>query len=94
MKLHWLASAENDLAQVADHFAADNHITANAFELRILALAGNLVRFPEAGRAGRVTGTRELPIPGHPYILIYQTRQHDIVVLRILNASRQWPNKG
>ena len=42
------------------------------------------------GRPGRVAGTRELVIPGSPYILPYRVRERRVEVLRVFRAARKW----
>jgi toxin ParE1/3/4 len=43
------------------------------------------------GRAGRVRGTRELVVPGLPYIVIYRVRKDTIQIARILHGAQLWP---
>jgi toxin ParE1/3/4 len=43
------------------------------------------------GRPGRVSGTRELVIPGTPYIVPYRVRGGKLEILRILHATQRWP---
>ena len=38
--------------------------------------AGTLATFPNLGRTGRVFGTRELPLPPLPFILVYRVLEH------------------
>lgn len=91
MKLRWLELADHQLAQIVDYIAADNPDAANRFELRILKAVEHLPSFPDAGRVGRVKGTRELIIGDHPYIVVYRSIPGYIEVLSVLHASRQWP---
>lgn len=91
MKLRWLELADQQFAQILDGIAADNPDAADRFELRILKAVEHLPTFPDAGRAGRVTGTRELIIGDHPYIVVYRAIPGFVEVLSILHAARQWP---
>ncbi len=45
------------------------------------------------GRAGRVPGTRELLIPGTPYIIPYRVRAGAVEILRVFHAARRWPER-
>jgi toxin ParE1/3/4 len=46
---------------------------------------------PEAGRAGRVEGTRELVIPRTRYLAAYRIVGDEVWILSILHGSRTWP---
>ena len=43
------------------------------------------------GRPGRVPGTRELVIPGTPYIVPYRVQGEAIQILRVYHSARRWP---
>lgn len=40
------------------------------------------------GRAGARPSTREFPIPGTPYLLIYRVREDNLEVLALLHGAR------
>jgi plasmid stabilization system protein ParE len=46
---------------------------------------------PYAGRIGRVAGTREIPVPGTPYLVAYRIVERMIHVLAILHGAQKWP---
>jgi toxin ParE1/3/4 len=54
---------------------------ADAVIERILVSAERLGRFPYIGHPGRAPGTYEWVIPGLPYILVYQVRHDDELVM-------------
>ena len=47
------------------------------------------------GRAGRVSGTYEKPVPRLPYVIVYSLvldqGQETVFVLRVIHAARDWP---
>jgi toxin ParE1/3/4 len=53
--------------------------------------AQQLVLMPESGRIGRVACTREVVVPGTPYLVAYRITEDSIQVLAVLHAARQWP---
>ena len=56
----------------------------------LMQKATQLDQHPKLGRAGRVTGTRELVV--HPnYILIYRIVGESVEVLRVKHAAQKWP---
>lgn len=93
MKVVWLRTALRNLDQTAAYIAQDNPDAANRVVERLREATERLARYPDSGRPGRVAGTRELIAPGLPFILPYRVRQKRIEILRVLHASRRWPNK-
>ncbi len=91
MILTWTRPAESDLIEILDYIAEDDPTAALATIDRIEAVALRLTDFPLSGREGSVPNTRELPIPGLPFLVIYRVREAAIDVLRVLHGARQWP---
>ncbi len=91
MNLAWTRPAENDLTDILDCIAEDDPPAALGTVDRIEAVALRLVDFPLSGREGSVPDTRDLPIPGLPFLLIYRVRDSSVDVLRVLHGARQWP---
>jgi toxin ParE1/3/4 len=46
---------------------------------------------PDLGRPGKVEGTRELILPNLPYLIVYTEMNEEIIILRILHSSMNWP---
>jgi len=91
MKLVWLERASRELGQISDDIARDNPAAADAVELRIITSVDHLGKFPEAGRTGRVKGTREVPVVDYPYVVVYRIKGEELQILTIRHTSRQWP---
>jgi len=91
MNLTWTTPAENDLTDILDYIAEDSPSAALGTIDRIEGVALRLIDFPLSGREGSVPGTRELPIPGLPFILVYRVREASVEILRVLHGARQWP---
>jgi len=67
MRIRWTEPASRDLFQIADYL--ENHgstAIARRITLSIYERVGALVQFPEQGRTGRKSGTRELVLSGLP----------------------------
>lgn len=43
-----------------------------------------LAEFPERGRDGTAPGTRELPLPGLPWRLVYRMGEGGVMILRVI----------
>jgi toxin ParE1/3/4 len=93
MKVVWLRTAVRNLDETATYIARDNPGAASRVVQRLRQATERLARYPDSGRPGRVAGTRELIVPGLPFILPYRVRQKRIEILRVLHASRRWPRR-
>lgn len=58
---------------------------------RIQEAVEHLASQPSLGRQGRVPGTRELIVPGTPFIIPYRLKEETIEILDVLHAARRWP---
>lgn len=92
MKLRWTRPALRDLQQIGDYLAAEagNAVAARLMDL-VMDKTETLTRFPHAGRAGRVPGTRELVIDGTPWIVPYRVLGGEVQVLAVFHGARRWP---
>lgn len=57
---------------------------------RFSAVAATLADFPDKGRLGTVSGTREL-IPHDNYRLVYQLESDTVWILALVHVARMWP---
>ena len=57
----------------------------------VIERLGTLETFPHVGRPGRVQGTRDVIVPPLPFVAIYEVRDEQIIVLRILQGAQRWP---
>jgi plasmid stabilization system protein ParE len=58
---------------------------------RIKEAINRLSNFPLSGRAGRVSETRELVIPGTTYIAAYIIRGDEVLIAAVLHGRQNWP---
>jgi toxin ParE1/3/4 len=93
VKVIWLRTALRNLDEAAAWIARDNPKAATRVVQRIRHATERLETHPESGRPGRIEGTRELVVPGLPYILPYRLRQDRVEILRVLHAARRWPER-
>jgi len=92
MTIVWSPQAIEDLISLRAYIAKDSPVGARRVVLRILHDIENLLPdHPQMGRPGRVSGTRELVIPGTPYIAPYRVRGDAIQILRVYHGARRWP---
>jgi toxin ParE1/3/4 len=95
MQLNWTELAVKDLDNVESYIAEEgNPVAAIDLVIQIIDVTEKiLLQYPDAGRSGRVTGTRELVIKGTSFIVIYRnhSRLGQLQVLRVLHDAREWP---
>jgi len=91
MKIRWLDAAIDDLTDLRDYIGRDNQQAAQEIARRLRDAINALPAHPAMGRPGRIGETRELVIPGLPYIIPYRVRDNTIEILRVLHTARQWP---
>lgn len=93
MKIIWLDKAVRDIEETYDYIHSDNPEADENVLNTILAAVNRLSENPSLGKAGRVTGTRELAVVGTPFITVYRMKDGRLEILRILHGARQWPEK-
>ena len=88
MKLRWRLSAVSDLANIRDFISENDPAAARAVVNRLFRSVDRLASFPKSGRAGQVPGTRELVVPGLPYIVVYTCYDTDISIIGVFHGAR------
>lgn len=96
MLVIWLPKAIAERNAQLEYTAKENIRAALDQGDRIQSAADRLADFPEAGRAGRRRGTRELVIIGTPFVLIYSIRVKpgEVQILRLLHGTQRWPPRS
>lgn len=93
MKIRWVRLALTDLDEAAAFISQENPEAAKRAVKRIRDAARLLSDQPNAGRPGRVHGTRELVIADTPFILPYRVVRNTVQILRVLHGARRWPEQ-
>lgn len=93
-RLTYAARYFRRLEDIREFIAKDNPPAANRMVSRIRAAVERLGTSPGLGRPGRIAGTRELVVPGTPYIVPYRVHGGDIVqIITVLHSARRWPDR-
>lgn len=91
MRIFWTRLAVTDIRSARDYIAEENPSAAARVVGSVQKSARVLSRYPDIGRLGRVPGTRELVVPGTPFIISYRIRERGVEVLAVIHGARRWP---
>ena len=92
MTVRWTSSALRDLEAIGDYVAKDKPAAARRLVGDIFDRTSLLAQHPDAGRPGRVAGTRELVVTGTPYIVPYRVRDGEVEILAVFHWARRPPS--
>ena len=91
MKIRWSRPAVRHLTEIDDFIAADNPDAAAEVARTIVEAIEKLGDFPAIGRPGRLPATRELIVPGTPFVIPYRVTGEIIEILAVFHGARRWP---
>jgi toxin ParE1/3/4 len=89
----WSPRAIEHLTHLRSYIARDNPKAANRIAGTLLEAVERLAELPNLGRPGRVAGTRELVVPGTPYVIPYRLRGDRLEVIAVFHARQKWPKQ-
>jgi toxin ParE1/3/4 len=84
-------AAASDLENIADYLFEKTPENAPRLIREICGAVFALGIYPNRGRAGKKSGTRELVLPALPYIVVYKVAGDVLHIARILPGAQQWP---
>jgi len=93
MQVRWTTPAAQDLEEITLYIQRDSESAALAVAKTLFDAANSLELLPSRGRVGRAPGTRELVVPGLPYIVVYKVTKTAIQILHIYHGARNWPGE-
>src|ERR1017187_5875751 len=93
MNVVWSPRAISHLIAIREYIEKDSDGNAAVVAGRIPDAIGTLQTQPQMGRPGRLAGTRELVVPGTPYIVPYRVRRERLELLAVFDGRRQWPRR-
>lgn len=89
MKAVWTRAAIPDLTNAREYIAGENPEAAREIALRIVDASERIRQFPEIGRVGRVSGTRELVVAGTQYLIVYRLKKNAVHFVRVLHGRQK-----
>jgi toxin ParE1/3/4 len=91
MRIRWSTAASQDLFGIIEYIRGENPPAAQRVANSIYEGIGSLSSFPYRGRMGRVEGTRELPVPSLPFLVIYRVKRDSIEIAGVIHGAQRWP---
>jgi len=92
VKLRWTRLALEDLNSAYEYISLESPSAAAKIGKKIKAAVRVLRTYPNLGRPGRVDDSRELVIPGTPFIVAYHVGGKQVGILAVIHAARRWPS--
>jgi toxin ParE1/3/4 len=89
----WSPRAIGHLAALRDYIARENPGAAARTATTLLAAVDRLAELPNLGRSGRVSGTRELVVPGTRYVIPYRVRGERLEIITVFHGRQRWPRR-
>ncbi len=94
MTLRYTKRALGHLHRIAAYLNERSPVAARHVGRRIRDTAELLADFPELGHDGALPGTRELVVPGLPYIIVHRVEpDHRVIILGIYHGARLRPGQ-
>jgi len=87
----WSARAIGHLADLRAYIAHERPEAAGRIAALLLAAVERLAMLPNIGRPGRVSRTRELVVPGTPYVIPYRLRGERLEIIAVFHGRQRWP---
>ena len=91
MQIRWSPAAGEDLFRIVEYIRRENPSAAQRIAKTIYESAGSLKSFPYRGRTGRVEGTRELPLPSLPFVVVYVVTEDAVEIVNVIHGAQRWP---
>ncbi len=86
----WHVEAHADIESIYDFFAEKDARVATLLVDRIMQAVVGLAK-RDMGRPGRMPKLREKSVPRTRYIIADRIRRNDLIILRIIHSSQNWP---
>ena len=96
MQIRRSPAAADDLQHLFDYIRSESPGAAQRVVQSIYDRTAALRTHPYRGRQGRVEGTRELPLPPLPFIVIYRILElaDAIEIVNVIHGAQRWPPPG
>jgi toxin ParE1/3/4 len=94
VRLRYTPRASRHLEAIAAYIAERNPDAARHVGARIREIIDLLAVHPHMGREGTLPATREMVVPGLPYVIVYRIESGDrLVILGVYHGVRLRPGQ-
>ena len=93
VRLRFTPRALSQFSSIGTYIARDDPAAAVRVGQRIQSICNTLVRVPGLGRTGALPGTREVSVPGLPYVIVHRVTIEEVVVLGIYHHRQIRPGQ-
>ena len=91
MRVVWSPTAVADLVRLRAYIAEHDPSAASRIAVTLLQAVEKLRGFPAMGRPGRLPETRELVVPGTPFVIPYRVGEGGLEIIAVMHGARKWP---
>jgi addiction module RelE/StbE family toxin len=88
MRVRYSRRAISDLENIRQYISKNNPKAAWVVASFIRRSIRVLEEWPYRGRATEVENVRRLVVANYPYVVFYQVRRHDVVVLSAMHTAQ------
>lgn len=93
MKIRYTPRAERHLRGIAAYIRDRDPQAARRVIGRIREAIQLLGRFPEIGHTGTLSGTREIVVPGVPYVIVHRIDPEAVMILAVYHGAQLRPGQ-
>jgi len=90
MRVRWTVPAADDLEGIKSYLERHYPHFAEPTVRAIYQRVRSLKTAPNRGRAGHLSGTRELALTPLPYIIVYAVKAEAVEILHICHGAQNW----
>jgi toxin ParE1/3/4 len=94
LRVQWTEKAKIRLEEIEAYIAHESPVAARKIMLMIIKkTATQLSKYPDSGKPGRLTGTRELFFSDSPYLVVYTVHLDIVTILTVFHTAQNFPKR-
>jgi len=96
VRLRYTPRARRQLDAISEYITERHPDAARRVGARIRETIDLLVAFPDIGHQGALSGTREMVVPGLPYVVVHRVETDDedtLVILGVYHGAQLRPGQ-